>query len=156
VYWVTQKSSWSPTAIPWWPYWGLDAALMQGCARRCGNTIDVAFGLRLFKRLRSEDAANPRLRVGPITVHFSTDCYDTGKIIMEEERHVAVYQDAIREAERRTAQLNGKSYGSKGECEGACRDWMKDMQSILESPWRNGWVDFTHPVRRCDGSVPWF
>jgi hypothetical protein len=104
---------------------------------------------------RTEWAANPRLQVGPITVRFSTDCYDTGRIIMEEERHVAAYQDAIHEAERRTAQLNGRAYGSKAECEGACRQWVQDVQSIIQSPWRNGWIDFTHPVRRCDGSIPW-
>jgi RHS repeat-associated protein len=114
---------------------------------RCGEGCDR-------KTKKSVWAANTRVDVGPIRVYFSLDCYDPGKIILEEERHVSVYQAAIKDALDSAAKLNGQTFGSKADCEGACKEWLKSLEAI-KAPWANGWIDFTHTARKCNGDIKW-
>jgi RHS repeat-associated protein len=98
--------------------------------------------------------ANASVRFDSLRIYFSTDCYDPGKIIMEEERHAAVYDNSMREARARAGELDRRRFNSKSECEEACRGFVADLKEIMERP-IHGWIDFTHPNRRCDGSFAW-
>lgn len=73
---------------------------------------------------------------------------------MEEERHAAVYDNSMREARARAAELDRRRFNSKGECEEACRGFGEDLNHIMNKP-MHGWIDSTHPNRRCDGSFAW-
>ena len=112
-----------------------------GCDRRTKRNVWVA---------------SAKLHINRIRLFFSTDCYDTGKIIMEEERHVATYQSGIENAMERTRKMNGQSFSSKSKCEDECRDWFAGVKRDIGQPLTTSWIDFTHPTRRCNGSVPIF
>jgi hypothetical protein len=79
----------------------------------------------------------------------------SGRIIREEERHVRVYQESMPEARERTADLNGRTFSTRSECDEVCREFVRGINRLMERPLTHGWIDFTHPTRRCDGSIPW-
>lgn len=95
------------------------------------------------------------MRIPTIEVHYSTDCYDTDKIISEENRHVLVYQDRICKAQRGMADFRQETFSSEAACQEACQDWVEDTRSLLQSKWAHWWIDQTHPPYRCDGSIAW-
>jgi hypothetical protein len=99
--------------------------------------------------------ANPTLQVGPITVYFSTDCYDTGKIIMEEEKHAAAYDAAIEKGIASQKALAGKTFQTKAACEGACEEWKLALSESMFAPLQTWWINFMHPNKKCDGSFKW-
>lgn len=100
--------------------------------------------------------ARPRLNIRGIRVIFSTDCHDPGKIILEEARHVVVFQESVSELEKSAAELSQERFASKADCESACFWWIARVWNNLGgSPFQHWFIDRTHPWRRCDGSFRW-
>jgi RHS repeat-associated protein len=97
----------------------------------------------------------PLVTGGPITFYYSTDCYDPQRIIREERRHVREYQDDFNDAVEDAAQFSHERFDSLPECDEACKEWIADTVRDLRSPLAHAWIDFTHPRRRCDGSITW-
>lgn len=102
--------------------------------------------------------ANPTFN-SKIRVYFSTDCYDTGRIIMEEERHVAIWQEATGKIEDKAAALRRAKFSSKERCEGACFSWLSSAYGILaNAKSSNDLIDrltplpfLGHPDKNCAG-----
>jgi hypothetical protein len=98
--------------------------------------------------------ANITMR-GSIDVFCSYDCYDPGRIILEEEKHMHEYQRDYAAVERQAGQLQRKSFPTKKDCDAACEAFYQRARVTLESTWRHWVIDQTHPPRRCDGRWAW-
>ena len=100
---------------------------------------------------RSVWIARPRLVFKGIRLFYSTDCYDTSKVISEEMRHVREYQRSATELTERTREFDGTRFASRAECKNACFLWETETWRDIGGGW-DTWIDLTHPWRRCDGS----
>lgn len=95
---------------------------------------------------------------GPITVNYSTDCYNPAIIIEEEMRHVMVYEESFEEVRQMVDELSRKKFQTQFACKNACGLLMVKAGNEFLSQWTHAFIDFTHPWRRCDGSpsfLPW-
>lgn len=95
---------------------------------------------------------NPSMRIPTIEVHYSTDCYDTDKIISEENRHVLVYQDRICKAQRRMADFRQETFSSEAACQAGLGRGHPLAVAVQVGPL----VDRSNASSvPCDGSIAW-
>ena len=108
----------------------------------------------------TNDGYSPRPSITDIKidVYYASDCFDPGRIIREEMRHVRVYESDYNRAMAMAAAFSKLRFRDPKACDDACARWVKYTKDRFQSwaSWfRHGTIDLTHPSRRCDGRILW-
>jgi RHS repeat-associated protein len=92
---------------------------------------------------------------GPARIFVGEDCYDPERTIREELRHASAYERSVPRAEKFVEQFRQTRFSTEAECQRACTGFLEDLRSVVRPPIVHYFIDFTHPARKCDGSIKW-